>query len=423
LKPELVLWALVWVGVNTGPWQFHSVNGVLDAVHAGRAFAPFVAGVAALFTLAKKPARRRGVHASLRLLLGYAIVGLLSSICVSDRPLYALYWGGLYLSAVLVAVHCARASTPAETHGQLLGLNLAAVLLVTSVVVILGWDRISSAQLRWSDPSRFRVYEPVTTTPVVARMAMTRTSGAGRFAGILAVTAFFFFRQGKGLRKLLYAACFVGAGLFVFILQSRTPFLSLTGAILFMLLLGGSGKERILYAGLLLAVLLLAPEVRTWLIKYVERGSTPGELHEMSGRVQVWEKALPLVAKSPIVGWGFHADRIYLHEHMHNAHLHALAQAGLLGYAMFLAAWIWAWVTFWRLLRRTACLDPAHKMWLMPVGGMLAFLTIEAIPSSTAAFYGVDLLILLPILVWLGSAEDRLKAQRMPTHGVQAPSS
>ena len=130
-------------------------------------------------------------------------------------------------------------------------------------------------------------------------------------------------------------------------------------------------------------------------------GLVTKEFFEFTGRKAVWEEALSLIKDSPIIGFGFHADRLLLSTHMHNSILHATLQTGLLGGIPFVAAMILAWALFIRMLRRLALLSGSHKHLVIQCGGVLAFLTMRSFPESTGAFFGVDWLILAPILFYL----------------------
>jgi O-antigen ligase len=74
----------------------------------------------------------------------------------------------------------------------------------------------------------------------------------------------------------------------------------------------------------------------------------------LSGRtIGVWHEGWGLFLESPLLGFGFHADRIFLEgQHMHNSLLHALVQTGLIGTVLFILAFIWAWIILFRLLKK-----------------------------------------------------------------------
>ena len=86
---------------------------------------------------------------------------------------------------------------------------------------------------------------------------------------------------------------------------------------------------------------------------------------------------------------------------MHNAVLHALVQTGLIGTIPFVGAYLWGWVLLFKALRNPARLPAVHKQLVIQAGGVLAFLSLRAIPESTGAFFGVDWLLLGPLLLYL----------------------
>ena len=132
-----------------------------------------------------------------------------------------------------------------------------------------------------------------------------------------------------------------------------------------------------------------------------ETGSTTKEFFKFTGRTAVWAEGWRLFKDSPLIGFGFHADRLLLNTHMHNALMHALLQAGLFGAIPFVAAVIFAWVLFFRIVRKLTLLPGASKHLVIQCGGVLAFLTLRSFPESTGAFFGVDWLILAPVLFYL----------------------
>jgi N-acetylglucosaminyldiphosphoundecaprenol N-acetyl-beta-D-mannosaminyltransferase len=136
---------------------------------------------------------------------------------------------------------------------------------------------------------------------------------------------------------------------------------------------------------------------------FVEQGSST-----LTGRVETWTQGLELVQESPALGLGFHADRRGLGTHMHNAFMHALIQTGILGTIPFLAAFIWVWLLLIRVLTKLRDLPVVHKHLTIQVAGVLTFLSIRAIPESTGAFFGVDWLLLAPLLLYLQLINRRI---------------
>jgi O-antigen ligase len=127
----------------------------------------------------------------------------------------------------------------------------------------------------------------------------------------------------------------------------------------------------------------------------------PTIVSTLSGRtVGVWPQSWKLFLESPLIGWGFHADRIFLNKHSHNAILQALVQTGVIGTFFFISAFIWTFMILFRLLKKTEILEK-EKPFLIGIAGVLVFFMLRSITESTGAFFGADWLILAPILAYL----------------------
>ena len=125
------------------------------------------------------------------------------------------------------------------------------------------------------------------------------------------------------------------------------------------------------------------------------------EFFKFTGRTSVWAEGLELFKESPFIGYGFHADRLILGTHLHNSFMQVLVQTGVIGTIPFLLAVIFSWILLIRNLRRLNQLPLAHKNLIIQVAGILAFFTVRSFPESTGAFFGIDWLILAPILLYL----------------------
>ena len=140
--------------------------------------------------------------------------------------------------------------------------------------------------------------------------------------------------------------------------------------------------------------------------------STGRDIRRLTGRTTVWAEGVKLFKEQPILGYGFHADRLLLGTHMHNSFMHALIQTGLAGAIPFTIALLFAWFLLVKALRNRAGLPRTHQYLLIQVAGVLAFFSVRAIPESSGAFFGVDWLLLAPILVYLqvvGRAVDNVE--------------
>jgi O-antigen ligase len=125
---------------------------------------------------------------------------------------------------------------------------------------------------------------------------------------------------------------------------------------------------------------------------------------------------MDLFKASPVIGNGFHADRLVLNTHMHNGFVHSMVQTGILGTIAYLGAALFGWVLFFKIIRNLRRLPLPHKHLVIQSGAILAFLTVRAFPESTAAFFGIDWLILAPVLIYLYLVDSRpFASERLST--------
>ena len=171
-----------------------------------------------------------------------------------------------------------------------------------------------------------------------------------------------------------------------------------------------------------LATILVQPEdgtgLATELIQAEPDGQAPdripGQFLSLSGRTDIWGEGWQLFKESPLLGFGFHADRLKLGQHMHNAFMHSLVQTGLVGSVLLMSAFLFAWGLLLRALRNRPRLPQVHQLLVVQAGGILAFLTVRAITESSGAFFGVDWLILAPILMYLQLVDRERIDQEAP---------
>ena len=128
---------------------------------------------------------------------------------------------------------------------------------------------------------------------------------------------------------------------------------------------------------------------------------------EFTGRTSVWKESLKYLKSSPLIGFGFHADRIIFDTHAHNSLIQALIQTGILGTVLFVGGVGLGWVLLIRLIRIRHRLSESQFHSIMMISGVMAFLTVRAFPESTGAFFGIDWLILAPMLMFIHQAHNR----------------
>ena len=113
---------------------------------------------------------------------------------------------------------------------------------------------------------------------------------------------------------------------------------------------------------------------------------------------------MEFVERSPLWGWGFQADRDLLSsgQHVHNTYLYTLLTAGLLGTCAFVFGLGRAWVGFFRVLNQV---PPKERLVLIQTGSLLAFFTVRSIPEVSGGMFGVDLMVMLPAMAYIGVLE------------------
>jgi len=195
--------------------------------------------------------------------------------------------------------------------------------------------------------------------------------------------------------------------------QSRTALLGLAVASVLYVILRGA-DWRYVFAGPIAAYTI-------WLsgFKWRAQGRL-GLLLELSGREYTWQKGWAMVKQSPFFGWGFNADRILINsEHMHNSYLHTAIHGGAIGALFFIAGVVGVWVLVLRggLVRRIRGAALPDRPFLVESVMILGFLSARSFFESTAAFYGVDLLVFVSAAayLWVWASLTAPKADKMAT--------
>ena len=130
-------------------------------------------------------------------------------------------------------------------------------------------------------------------------------------------------------------------------------------------------------------------------------GRIPEGWFTFSGRTMIWSTSWKLFNQSPVLGSGFHADRLIMGQHVHNSYIHSLVQTGVVGGIPFMAALGFTIILLVRVLRNLSRVPTVHRHLVIQTSGVLATLMLRTIFESTGAFYGVDWLILAPSMLYL----------------------
>jgi len=329
--------------------------------------------------------------ASLGYLFFYSLIGIMATLLLATKKDVGLYWGGLFLSALVVDWLAENLEEPLVQLRRLIDINLFASLVVLVMTLPQTLD-VARGQAPYS-----QFFE------LPFGLGQMRVNGVGRFALIVVIFAFVRFIYSRNILRYFWGFCLFLSLMTLFYTRSRTSLLGLAVVSLLYVFIQGINL-RFLFVGPVAAYIL-------WMSGYKWRAQENLEkLLDLTGREYTWERGLEQVGRSPLFGWGFHADRIMLDsEHIHNSYIHAMIQSGVLGGILFAAAFVSAWVIIIKnkLLQRIRNVPEKEKKPLLASIMILGFLTSRSFFESTAAFYGVDLLVLLPsisyIFVWVRS--------------------
>lgn len=400
----LGLWGLLWLSLGTEPERILNPQGFADLLHGVRAILPFLAAsLAVLAILIRGDISRLVFGGPLGLLWIYGGVGIIASLFISPEPMVSLYWAGAYLSVLFVlGALLWRRETLARIR-EVIRINWLLMIILTVLafvfLILFGGASLFS----------FQRVEPVNILPTILGAVTPRSTGIARYAAVAGILALNNLSAGKKSRRWVWIAVFVLSQGVLYLSQSKAATLGFVVGSLVVIALYRRWILVVAIVPLLLQltltynpVIILLPgdDEITAGDTEITTGDT-SELFALTGRTRIWQEGWRLFLASPLLGFGFHADRIILGKHMHNAILHALVQTGLIGTLPFVLAILGTWVALLRLLRSNPALPATERPFLVEVCGVLAFLSVRGVAESTGAFFGVDWLLLAPLLTYI----------------------
>jgi O-antigen ligase len=385
---SLFLWGLVWGGIFTGPYNltpFPSIHDRLALFQGLRALLPLAAAYIALLWALAARARFRFRGTTLGFLAYYGALGLVASVFYSPDPPTALYWASAYLAPILVAWFVVERPEPLPILRALLRVNNAIIIFLMLVVLP------EAARFGFGHATRYEIYQ------MPFGLGEVRANGVGRYALVVLILGFVALATSRSKKGLLWLPLLVPALFLLMQTQSRSSLLGLAVASMLYVVVRGINL-RFLVVGPVAAYAI-------WISGFTWRAK--GELSSLvllTGRQTTWQKGLARIGESPIFGWGFHADRLLLDsQHMHNSYLHAAIQSGIPGALLFAAAVGVFWAFLWKsgILRRIRTVAAPDQTLLLQSVLILGFLSARSLFESTAAFYGVDLLLFVPAVCYV----------------------
>lgn len=408
-----MLWFLIWAGYNTYPQLLNLSDfpgNFLNLFHGLRAFFPLLAAyLATIFLLMRQPISLRVFQGPLALLFVYNLIGIISSIFLSGKPLIALYWALQYGTVLMVLWVISVHSKSLFSITRLINFNwfLVAIILFSFLILYLIQPGIISSIIKGNFWGERPYGELAGEGKTIMGMAITRPTGLGRYAAVAAIIAFARLLYSKRRSKFIWFLLFL---LFLFILifsQARTAILAFLAGVLLILWLKSRSKFLLIFG--ISFVLFLLGLIGFYQVfwNYLTLGKMVFD-PILSGRIATWQEGWQLFLTSPLLGYGFHADRIFFEagQHAHNAILHALVQTGLVGTTFFISAFIAAWIILFRLLKQPR-FQKTEKPCLIEIAGVLAFFTVRSITESTGAFFGADWILLAPLLAYITILNQR----------------
>ncbi|MEN6310066.1 MAG: O-antigen ligase family protein, partial [Acidobacteriota bacterium] len=350
-----------------------------------RAFRPNIAAYFAVLIL--KRSGRLSLILSRGPLLALALYGLIGGFFffLSPDPFLSLYWAALFLSAVFVAWVLVNQENSERQAMALMDVNTA-IIVILVVFYLFGplWPILRGAP----NP---RLYH------LPFGLGTQTANGVGRFAGVLALIALSRLRQAELLKRALWTGLFGVAVVTLAVSESRTAILGFVVGMALIVL--ANRKFGWLVVGVPGVLFFL---YKAWFV-WRFRGSFETAFF-LTGRETTWRKALDISLRSPLTGHGFHADRLMIEgEHVHMAYLHSLIQSGFLGALLFAVAAVGIWVLIIknRVIQRTVAVGGVPNFLLTESLAVLGFLAARSFFESTAAFYGVELLFLVPCMAYI----------------------
>lgn len=383
----VITWILNWGGMFSGLYNIINrpnwMSNPLFLFQGIRALFPVLALYICLIWIFTARLRFPVFFTPLGLFFYYGLTGFVISF-LSPDPVSSVYWASLYLAPLLVVwISLERVETLANIR-TIIHINYATAIVLFLII-------LSKIAPMGFAARGLQFYE------LPLGLGEMNANGVGRFSLIVIIIGGmrFFFSRTK--IRFVWLGLFLSGLFILMITQSRTALLGLgVVSMLFVLALG----FRWYYV-------LVGPLVAWVLWESGFKARARGEIElltTLSGRESTWSEAFALIKQSPILGWGFHSDRIMLQsQHIHNSYIHATIHSGISGLILFAAAIssIWLIILKEKVIRRIGVYEGKDKPLLLECLLLIGFFSARSLFESTAAFFGVDLLMFIPAIVFL----------------------
>ena len=129
----LLLWACLWLNLNTGFWNIQAPHSLDEWQLLGRAILPFaVLPVAGLLFLNRRKLNLPSFSPS-QLLMIYGLLAAIASV-LSPHPTWSLYWSLTFLATIAAARTFATAHSPVPSARQMLQVTWAVMAVVAAII-------------------------------------------------------------------------------------------------------------------------------------------------------------------------------------------------------------------------------------------------------------------------------------------------
>jgi O-antigen ligase len=394
----------MWCNLNSGFWDIVPPSDFGGWQLLIRAVLPFAVLPTASFALLHNRKLKLPRTSPSRLLMVYGCFAAFAAI-FSPEPMWSLYWSVAFLATIFAAWTFIDRAEPMNSARVLLVVTWVATFVVAAIV---GYQARNSV-----------FGEGGTGYGVIGELHdLSRSSGVARWAAVPGLVCLL---RAYHTRKVSVIAFYLGAAaisfFIVYRMQSRGAIFGVVAALLFALLVSSKMRRYALpFAAVAIVFILILDSpatVSNRVASYLERGQTPEAFLSMTGRTRAYKHGLAAFQEAPIFGRGQWADRLVIGEHVHNSFLQALLNAGILGGIPYLGSWVFGWVLFYKLQKRSASLLSEDRIHVLECGTVMMFFSVRAIPETTTASFAVDLLVMVAVYVYLESLMVHMRSKKL----------
>jgi len=413
-----ILWVSIWFAIAGNPYLLTRLPiNFSESIHYIRTAFPLM-GI--FWFILKFSGSRHGITWKLpanTAFWGYYGLLAMAAGLISPSPWLAFYWAVMYMLVFAVLKLFMMQHNTLESVMALNQLNWIVCTLIFIAMLFIARDVLFHG---YGLQASGRGYERMVSGE--SAELISRSTGLARLSSIPAILALVMFLSSTPSKiKWAWLGVTLGCSVVVYLMQSRGATFSLLGTIV-LITMFMSQKAR-LYG---LAAVIVGVFVYLWgyvtddfiyrIFEHVTRGQDVQQLEHLSGRTYIWHLAWENIVQSPFTGWGFQADRFLIQleaNHVHNTYLYALLSAGFIGAALFTIGLLMTWWYLAQLIMMRHKIEQKHWTVLVQCGALMAFFTMRGIPEVSGAMFGVDQLIMVPAMAYIGLLYRQMKADRM----------